>query len=524
MVTDSFRETTARIRTELPMVLIAVFAGIAGVAGSYATAGYTPAFFIAPITAFLTGIMPDFVLRFAIVVLTDIGRQFGIEHLGQRANLLLALILGTGLLASLTFSALAAGRELDNTRVSVGLTAVFVWIAVTILTLSPVPALGAGIASGAVVAIATFASKARPSTNVRTTERRAVLGSVVSALSVSVLGYLLGRGALSANAGSAGGELKELADDGNDRREKRVQELLSVAEEKSLDIDGLEGLVSGEDFYEVDIDNVNPVVDADEWTLSITGAVEQERTIDYEQLIDMDSVLRFKTLRCVSDPLNGKKMDNALWRAIPMKDLIEKANPQGDFVMLHATDDYYEEFPVAALENGLLAYAKDGSVLPRQHGYPARALIPGHWGEINVKWIDEIEILDRPAKGFWEKKGWHGTGPAHTVAKLHATNELNDGQMQVGGHAYAGTRGINRVEVSTDGGNSWNEATLSEPLPASIDDDVWREWMYVYDPPQGEHEVIVRAVDGTGDLQPKTGDEGVYPDGATGWVSKTINP
>jgi DMSO/TMAO reductase YedYZ molybdopterin-dependent catalytic subunit len=525
MTTHSFRVIAARIRTELPSVLIAVFAGIAGVAGSYATGGYTPAFFLAPIASYLTHIMPDFVLRFAIVTLTDIGQQFGIEHLGQQANLLLAFILGVGLLASLTLSALTAGRELDSIRVSIGLTAVLVWIAVAVLTTAPILALGAGVASGAIVAATALASGPRSGT-VPTAERREILGSIASAFGVSVFGYVLGNPAteLSANAESKSNIAQRvLSDDGKDRREQRVQQLLSEAEQKSLDIDGLEGLVSGKDFYEVDIDNINPVVTVDEWTLSITGAVEQEHVIDYEQLIDMDSVLRFKTLRCVSDPLNGKQMDNALWRAIPIQDVIEKANPQGEFVMLHATDDYYEEFPVAALETGLLAYAKDGGVLPRQHGHPVRTLIPGHWGEINVKWIDEIEILDRPAKGFWEKKGWHGTGPANTVAKFHATNELDDGRMQVGGHAYAGTRGIKRVEVSTDGGDSWNDATLSEPLSASIDNDVWRQWMYVYEPPQGEHEVVVRAVDGKGDLQPRTGDDGVYPNGATGWVSKTIN-
>jgi DMSO/TMAO reductase YedYZ molybdopterin-dependent catalytic subunit len=525
MTTHSFREVAARARTDRPSVLIAVFAGIAGVAGSYATAGYTPAFFLAPIASFLTQIMPDFVIRFAIVTLTDIGQQFGIEHLGQQANLLLAFILGVALLASLTLSALTAGRELDSTRVSIGLTAALVWIGVAVLTKAPVLALGAGIASGTVVAVAALASDPR-SGPVPSAGRREVLGSIASAFGVSVFGYVLGSSAieLSANAESKSDiEQRTLADDGKDRNAQRVQELLSEAEEKSLDIENLEGLVSGKDFYEVDIDNVNPVVTVDEWTLPVTGAVEQAHVIDYEQLIEMDSVLRFKTLRCVSDPLNGKNMDNALWRAIPIKDVIEKANPQGEFVMLHATDGYYEEFPVAALETGLLAYAKDGGVLPRQHGHPVRALIPGHWGEIDVKWIDEIEILDRPAKGFWEKKGWHGTGPATTVAKLHATNQLDSGRMQVGGHAYAGTRGIKRVEVSTDGGDSWNEATLSEPLSASIDNDVWRQWMYVYEPPQGEHEVVVRAVDGTGDLQPKTGDDGVYPNGATGWVSKTIN-
>jgi hypothetical protein len=134
-------------------------------------------------------------------------------------------------------------------------------------------------------------------------------------------------------------------------------------------------------------------------------------------------------------------------------------------------------------------------------------------------------------EGYWEKRGWHGTGPANTVAKLHATNRLDSDEIQVGGHAYAGTRGIQRVEVSTDGGETWNEATLSERLPPGTDrpadvehaKNAWRQWEYTYKPPGTEHEVVVRAVDGTGTIQPRE-DSGPYPRGASGWVSKTISP
>ncbi len=101
--------------------------------------------------------------------------------------------------------------------------------------------------------------------------------------------------------------------------------------------------------------------------------------------------------------------------------------------------------------------------------------------------------------------------------------------MRVAGHAYAGTRGIERVEVSTDGGESWSEATLSERLPAGTDVDgeyaldAWRQWTHTYDAPGEEHTVVVRAVDGTGTLQPRE-EESPYPSGAAGWVSRTLSP
>ncbi len=134
--------------------------------------------------------------------------------------------------------------------------------------------------------------------------------------------------------------------------------------------------------------------------------------------------------------------------------------------------------------------------------------------------MTEIEILDKKADGYWEKRGWHGTGPVNTVAKLHAINKLDGGRIQLGGHAYAGTRGIDRVEVSVDDGDTWTDATLSEPLPG---DDVWRQWVYEYDAPAETHTAVVRATDGEGVLQPDE-QSNSFPSGPTGWVSKRINP
>jgi hypothetical protein len=167
----------------------------------------------------------------------------------------------------------------------------------------------------------------------------------------------------------------------------------------------------------------------------------------------------------------------------------------------------------------------NGEALPRGHGAPARLLVPGHWGEINVKWLTELEILEQEAEGYWEERGWHGTGPVETVAKLHAVDTDGEG-VEVAGHAYAGTRGISRVEVSTDGGETWTDARLSEPLPGAdggAAEDAWRQWAYRYDPPGGDHEVVVRAYDDDGTLQPET-ERDAFPSGPTGWVSRTVSP
>ena len=253
----------------------------------------------------------------------------------------------------------------------------------------------------------------------------------------------------------------------------------------------------------------------------MTGAVDETVTVDLADVREMESREEFATLRCVGESLNGRKMDTALWTVVDVAPLLERAGAPDDCcVMLRATDGFYEEFPREALEDGMLAYGMNGGELPRRHGAPVRALIPGHWGEINVKWLTEIEVLEEPAEGYWEERGWQGTGPVETVAKLHVTNRLSDGRVEVAGHAYAGTRGVETVEVSTDGGETWTEATLSEPLPG---DDVWRQWVHRYEPPDEEHEVVVRARDGTGTLQPEA-ESGPVPSGPTGWVSETVRP
>ena len=482
-------------------LLLGLLAGVAGVAGSFAVAGFTPSFVAGPIASFLARNLPAEVITFAIVVLGD---------LGELLNIGTALGLATLLLAGTALAGVTVAQRVDvplaGPLAAVGMSAT----ATFVVTRASFPSIAAGLAVGAVLATAELLAGTKQVPAV-SAERRRVLGGVGSTLALVTGGYLLGD--------RAGPD--ETPDVDTERDESVVSAIeasLAEAAEKSLGVDGLEPLVS-EAFYEVDINATDPVVDADAWTLTVTGAVEEEVTYTYEEIRDRESENRFATLRCVGESLNGEKIDNALWTGVPITDLVEPAAPADECcVMLRGADGFYEEFPLPALEDGFLAYDMNGDVLPRGHGYPARALIPGHWGEINIKWLTEIEVLEEEQDGYWEERGWHGTGPVETVAKLHAVNDLDDGRTQVAGHAYAGTRGIQRVEVSTDGGETWTDAALSDPLPG---EDVWRQWQYRYDPPAGEHEVVVRATDGTGDRQPRAESE-AFPSGPTGWVSRTI--
>ncbi|SEQ90238.1 molybdopterin-dependent oxidoreductase [Natrinema salaciae] len=502
---------TARVRPWLPPVAVALAAGLAAVGGSYLSVGRRPAFVATPIDRVVVAVSPDALVAVAI---TELGT------LGHRLAFLTAIAITCVCfgLAALPGALLLWGRGpvadavpvRGGTSIAGVVTGAVLSGAVAFgLTGSTISSVGSAVGAGFVLLVTagtavlvTGADAARGSVG-----RRRVLGAVGSAIGLSGLGlFVRGSGEESVPPGL------EIPEDAR----SPVRDLLTRAETQSLAVDGLEPLVST-DFYEVDIANVNPAVDRGEWTLSITGAVEEELAYDFADIEAMTLEDRFVTLRCVGDQLNGRQMDSALWSGVPVERLLEEATPNGDRVVLHGADGYYNEFPLEALWPGLLAYRMNGRPLPRPHGAPLRALVPGHWGEINVKWLTEIEVRDEETMGYWEHRGWHGTGPVETVAKLWQVNRFGGGRVEVAGHAYAGTRGIEAVEVSTDGGDTWADAELSEPLPG---EDVWRQWRHEYGA-AGTHEVIVRARDGNGNLQIPEKD-GPKPDGATGWVSKTV--
>jgi len=502
----------------------ALAAGVAAVAASFAVAGGSPAFVVAPVSAVVVALTPDAVVSASILYLGDAGHLLGLAASLAATVLLLGAAARPGV-------RVAARRSVAGGGLLAG---VVVGAVAWLLTTAPL----AAAATGAGAALVAVAPHAVPGGEVDRTERRAVLAAVGTALGTGLVGGVLGsRGDAAsgvATGGAGGGTGADVAAD------PAVESLLSEAADRSLDVDGLEPLVS-EEFYNVDIAQFDPQVDTDAWSLSVTGNVEEELTYDYDDVTGRAARNRFVSLRCVGENLNGRKLDTALWTGTPIWDLVEPAGPAEDCcVRLRAEDDYYQVFPLEALKRGFLAYGMNGEALPRAHGAPARVLVPGHWGEINVKWLTEIEVLDEAVDGYWEERGWHGTGPVNTVAKLWVTNHLDDGRVEVAGHAYAGTRGVERVEVSTDGGDSWVEATLSDPPPLADDEppatpgdgtdelaapgrDVWRQWVHRYDPPEGAHEVVVRAVDGTGTLQPAERSDS-FPSGATGWVSKTVQP
>lgn len=492
--------------------LTATIAAVAAVAGSFAYAGLTPAFVGEPAATFVVETMPAAIVN---AVLDALG------SLAEPASFLLALTLVTAVLAVTVFVALQLEAAGGIQYLAVPLSGGLVWLLAAWPTGAPIAAVAAGLPAAAVVGVVEVAAARDPLSvrRDRTVDRskRATLQAGFGTLSLSGLAYVAGR------RRTPDSSVPYL--DGGNRPPVAERALLTRANGDAFDLPDAPGLISeiGE-FYTVDINTIDPIVDRDDWSLSVTGSVGSEFELAYDDLRERDADRFYSTLRCVGEDLNDREMDTAVWTGVPVTDLVAEADPDGDaeYAVIHAVDDYWNTITREALERSYVVYGMNGRVLPREHGHPVRLLVPGNWGEVNVKWIDEIEPIEERRAGYWDERGWDGTGEVETVAKIWSVDRGDDGTVAVGGHAYGGLEGVERVEVSIDGGDSWTEAELSPTLEGESR-DVWRQWRYSFEPTADSHEVVARAIDGTGAVQTEE-PSGPKPDGATGWVSRTVEP
>jgi DMSO/TMAO reductase YedYZ molybdopterin-dependent catalytic subunit len=497
-MTDRFE----RLRESIPAFLLgtSLLAGTAAVAGSFAVAGLTDAFPFTPVSSFVVDTTPAVIVNTVLAV-------FG--EFGQLMQIAAALALTVGLFAV----AVGIGMELGRVTVGKPLGALgFVGLLALALTGAPLAALGSALPAALVVFLAyrrandpLSVADARPNP-----ARRRFLET-----SFGVAGFV-GAGYIAGHARSPAQEMPFLG--GGSRPPADVERLLIEADEKGFELPGAPNLVSqiGE-FYTIDINTVTPQVDAEAWSFEATGAVGSELSVSYDDLREMPTETRFTTLRCVGEDINDREMDNAVWTTTPASAIVEEAEATGDYAVVYAEDGFWNTIPREAFENSYLAYGMNGRVLPREHGHPVRLLVPGRWGETNVKWLDRVEFTDEDVDGYWEERGWDGTGEVSAVAKLWTVEQSEDSVL-VGGHAYDGVDGISAVELSLDGGETWTETDVTESLST---DDGWRQWRYEFPAEAGDYDLVVRAIDGNGEIQEAEPTD-AFPDGATGWVSRTI--
>jgi len=274
-------------------------------------------------------------------------------------------------------------------------------------------------------------------------------------------------------------------------------------------------------FYVVSKNFSDPVVDGQRWKLSLGGLVDHPQKLSLSDLPALPSVTQYVTLECISNDVGGDLISTGSFTGVRMSDLIAMASPQssGTWAAFEATDGYSESLPMSLISSErsiLVAYDLDGAALPTSHGYPARVLVPGHYGMKGPKWLTAINLVDHESGGYWEQQGWDHNALVKTTARFDMPHEgdiVKLGAINLAGVAFAGTRGISKVEYSTDRGSSWTEATLSTPLSELT----WVLWKATWSPAaEGSYTLLVRATDGTGAVQ-GSGSAASYPGGAAGY-------
>ena len=286
-----------------------------------------------------------------------------------------------------------------------------------------------------------------------------------------------------------------------------------------------------------------PDVDADQWALSVDGRVAKPLKLALDDLRERPAHEVTATMECagngrallaphvVSQPWLLEAVGNANWKGVPLREILEEAEPLDDAVEVVFTgldrgiekgvDQSYQrslELDVALADDVLLAYEMNGAPLLPQHGFPLRVLVPGWYGMTNVKWLAGITVVAEPFEGY-----------QHTAAYRYRDNEDDEGtpvtRMQpralmvppgipdfntrartvpagpclLQGRAWSGWAPVTQVEVSTDGGETWADAEL-EPLESRWG---WRGWRFDWAAGEpGEYVLCCRAHDEAGNVQP----------------------
>ncbi|MEO9324054.1 molybdopterin-dependent oxidoreductase [Nocardioides sp. C4-1] len=266
--------------------------------------------------------------------------------------------------------------------------------------------------------------------------------------------------------------------------------------------------ISRNDFYRVDTRLDVPLVDSNSWSLEVTGDVENEFTLSFDDVLDMPQVERDITLTCVSNSVGGKYVGGARWQGVLLKDIIDRAKPGSgvDQMMAHDFDGMTIGTPYDLLTDGreaLLAIGMNGEPLPREHGFPARIIIPGLYGFISAtKWVTKLDFTTYAAEeSYWTERKWDTRAPIKPSARIdtpRGATPIPGDQVIIGGVAWAQDNGgVAKVQVRIDGG-PWVDATTGP----DVNNVYWRQWYYdATGLESGQHNVSARMVDGDGQTQ-----------------------
>ncbi len=313
---------------------------------------------------------------------------------------------------------------------------------------------------------------------------------------------------------------------------------------KSLEarLEHMRGLITPQRLFFVRNNSVSLDVDAARWRLSIEGdAVARPRALSYADLLNMPSRTLVSYLECggnqramfdivMGRPAGGTQwgtggVSNGVWTGVSLRDVLAAAGVRQDAVsvLLIGLDTASPEggfrrvLPIeqARHPDTLLAYALNGEALPRDHGYPLRALVPGWVGSSSIKWLSRIVVSAKP---LWRRNNTtsyvligddyppegEALGTVVTAQSIKSAlalpwpATLAAGSQRIRGYAHSPHGPITRVEWSVDGGESWRDAAVLDPQPQYS----WARFEFAWDARRGEHAIMTRATDAAGTTQP----------------------
>jgi DMSO/TMAO reductase YedYZ molybdopterin-dependent catalytic subunit len=351
-------------------------------------------------------------------------------------------------------------------------------------------------------------------------------GATVAGIAALSVGRLSGRGEQAAT-GPKRLKLPEAPTKPSSQPAVKHGTLPPPSKDASIEVPGMPKLITPAiSFYLIDTELISPRIDANTWKLSVKGAVDNPVEFSYKDLLDMSTREADITLSCVSNTVGGGLVSNGRWTGVLLSDILEEAGMSRDKItnasrqlVGRSVDGFTTGFKTdIALDgrNALVAFGLNGSELPVKHGYPVRLVIPGLYGYVSAtKWLTEIELTNWNFDAYWIQRTWSKEGPIKTQSRIDTISagaNLSSGKNQIGGIAWAPHRGIQKVEVTTDGGETWNTASLAKQLA----EDAWRQYVYDWEAKPGDYTIQVRATDGNGETQTAS-NAPPHPSGATGY-------
>ncbi len=283
-------------------------------------------------------------------------------------------------------------------------------------------------------------------------------------------------------------------------------------------------LTTNEEFYRIDINTRPPIIKEENWALEIEGLFDNPKPLSLEDLMAYPSVTQPVTMACISNRVGGDLIGTSNWTGPRLRDVMADLGIQDGarFLQVEAIDSFYETVSMMDIldPRTILVYGMNGETLPVEHGFPLRIYIPNRYGMKQPKWITKITAMAEDVQGYWVARGWSKEARPQINSVIDTVNvdePTADGLIPIGGIAWAGDRGIQKVELQIDDGE-WVEAMLRTPTLSPL---TWVQWRYDWAAQGGSHLIKVRATDGTGTLQTEI-EQGTRPDGATGYHSERV--